>query len=456
MAYDYRINAQAPKQGIGAFQAGQQMGGGFGRLAGAGVDVYQKGKQEEQDLAKKQKIDALVMKYNNENSPEFMGLDPKTRALKLSRLLYPLDEGMASRYEQQARSITEKTSLFDQQEKLKKMGQKKEAKNKFNAKLGSLFRNIQDKETWDSEKAKWGNETELFIPEWESGTRLAWIEDAIKLGTKAEKAVKPLDSSQKKSVVTKGYQALLQGKPQYKAYYDSLDEETKKQVAIPSPDHNRLEQALLAGGADVQGVEELGRVKAEAKLGTQTAGAQSERYGSSNLEYGGMVHEGLDTRRNEANKDEIKSLRSEYKTREKELEKVARGTKESLNAIKGVLKGVTDSSPATGINATVAMFRFMKGIDEGGIVRDSDLQMLMKTMGFVGKWENIQEQIESGFVITKTQLDAMESYLSTRSGNDSSYVDELTMKYIDDAINNGYHPNLVVGYRAFKDINEED
>ena len=118
MAYDYRINAQAPTQGIGAFQAGQQMGGGFGRLAGSVVDNYKKDQN-------KDRIDAITMKYNNPQDEAFAGLNPKQRALKMARLMEPLNDDLAKQYMTKANSLDERD--FKKQEKIDIIGEKRKA-----------------------------------------------------------------------------------------------------------------------------------------------------------------------------------------------------------------------------------------------------------------------------------------------------------------------------------------
>jgi len=444
MAYDYRINAQAPTQGISPFQAGQQMGSGFGKLSREIVGGYREGQQQEQDAVKKQKIDALVMKYNNPNSPEFQGLDGKQRALKLSRLLYPLDETMASRYEQQARSVEEKTSLFEQQEKLKRLGLKDNEKNAFNAKLGILFKGINDKTTWDAERSRYkDNKTGLFIPEWESATRQAWIDNAIMLGTKTV-SEKALTTDQKKTIINKGYQELLKSPEDYKKWYDALDEKTRANVEVPAPSDNKdyLRKALSVAGADVKGVLELGKVEKESKLAETMATGKSSEFGDDSITFLGNAYN-VSRQLTDLNRNDINKLRNEYKGQAKDLEKSVRGVRESKNAIKKYLD--MDGDRVFGIKAVVPMFRFMKGIDEGGIVRDSDLAMLMSSLGLVEQVEGGILKLKEGISVTKAQLQDMYDYLDDRVTAEDTTLLNLASDYADDAIFNKVHPSLVIG-----------
>ena len=408
MAFDYRINAQAPKAGIDPFQAGQRMGGGFGRLASGVVDTYNQGKQEEENLVKKQKVDALVMKFNNPESPEFKGLSPKQRSLKLSRLLAPLDEAMSGRYEQQARSIDEKTSLFEQQENLKRMGLKKDAKNKFNAKLGSLFRNIQDKESWDREKAKWSGETELFIPDWESGTREAWIEDAVKAGTKAEKPA-TIDSS---DLAREGASALDAGS--YKDWYNKKVAGTEAETYIAKPVSDASGNLSNVGTIS----RSLQSLK-EGKLGGATFGSkvtQAEGSAKTAQLSGAEAFMKLNALTPDGNgimnavpdylNDEVKGIRSNY------IKSIA-APKEAIDQI-GKITTFAKKDKITGkylplenFEAIAIVFTAMKGLDPGSVVRESEFAAVTGAGGIWSTLKSLINKGESGITIQPTEVASM-------------------------------------------------
>jgi hypothetical protein len=128
MAYDYRANIGMGRPGIGAYQAGQQIGGGFRRATGESLGAYRQDQAVEKQDQNKAKVVSLVRKYNDQNDADFGGLEPSQKALKLSRLLYPLDPTMSSRYEKLAQELESRGATFQQQKELKEIGQEQKAK----------------------------------------------------------------------------------------------------------------------------------------------------------------------------------------------------------------------------------------------------------------------------------------------------------------------------------------
>jgi hypothetical protein len=128
MAYDYRANIGMGRPGVGAYQAGQQIGGGFRRATGESLGAYRQDQAVEKQDQNKAKVVSLVRKYNDQNDADFGGLEPSQKALKLSRLLYPLDPTMSSRYEKLAQELESRGAKFQQQKELKEIGQEQKAK----------------------------------------------------------------------------------------------------------------------------------------------------------------------------------------------------------------------------------------------------------------------------------------------------------------------------------------
>ena len=394
------------------------------------------------------------MKYNNPASPEFQGLDSKQRSLKLSRLLAPLDQGMSTRYEEQARRVEEKDALFSQQERLKKMGLKSDAKNKFNAKLGSLFRNIQDKTTWDTEKAKWQKQTDLFIPEWESGTRTAWIEDAIKAGTKTETktAVKSSD------LAREGASALDAGT--YKQWYEKNIKGTDAETYVAKP---------VSTGGSLSNTETISRSLQslkEGKLGGSTfgskvtqakGGAQVAKLGGTEafMKLNAMTPDkgGLMNAVPDYASDEVKSIRSNY------LKSIAtpKAAIDQIGKIEKFAKKGADGNylPIENFEAIAIVFTAMKGLDPGSVVRESEFAAVTGAGGIWSTLNSLLNKGKSGITIQGTEVASMVKTADLLIKAVQERIDEEGRNAGVSMLDLNINPSRAIGIKAWSSAKEK-
>lgn len=121
------MNEQVQRQNTGFANLGSKIGS----IAGGMIESSQ---AESADAQKKAKISGFIQAYNNPNSPEFQGLEGSQRALKLSRLLLPLDAEMSARWEQRAMELEDQgTTAKNRQEEMKIEGRKEIAIEKAKA-----------------------------------------------------------------------------------------------------------------------------------------------------------------------------------------------------------------------------------------------------------------------------------------------------------------------------------
>ena len=142
-----------------SFDRARKIGGGISRTVGELFGAYRQDKEAEQAQAEKAKaeqnkerVQAIIQEYNDPNSPEYEGMLPAQRALKVARLLYPLDQSMSQRYEDYSRTLQQTEGKYKQEqaisdakvearssEKMEKKLSQKEAESVFNEAV-SLWR----------------------------------------------------------------------------------------------------------------------------------------------------------------------------------------------------------------------------------------------------------------------------------------------------------------------------
>ena len=456
MAYDYRANIGTLSPGIGAFKAGQQIGGGIGRAIGDVMGAYREDEAKKAEALKlqqdqqkqeqnKARVVNLVRKYNTPNDPDFGSLDGPTKALKLSRLLYPLDPTMSARYEKLSHELEARGAEFEQERGLKEMSGKKEQRDKFNAKLGSLFRNITTKEQWDAERNKWQGQTDLFIPEWESGTRTAWIEDAIKAGQKAvtKKELKLDDLAD----LAAG--ALSAGT--YDRFYQDRIAGTQYESSFASPqqDPQAIARNLASLGA--------GGVKAGKTLAADVSTAQSK---AQEAKLGGTEaflklnklspnKEGLLDAVPQYLADEVKGYRDTYKKNIEAPKEAIDNVRKIRSLFKEDPKNPGKYLPVENFQAVASVFTAMKALDPASVVRESEFNAVT---GAGGIWSSLMSFInkgESGITIQPTEVQSIVESMGALEKAAQRRIDKEASDASINMLDLNINPARAIGFGAW-------
>jgi hypothetical protein len=125
-----------------------------------------------------------------------------------------------------------------------------------------------------------------------------------------------------------------------------------------------------------------------------------------------------------------------------EISRQARIIQDSLN---------DDSAAATLASATA----FMKMLDPGSVVRESELAMAMKTNGALDRMGNYINVIQSGQVLTKQQKADFAKLIKAYSNASNEAQRNLNKKYGQIASEYGLDPKRVVVYDVQKDDKPE-
>lgn len=162
------------------------IGAKYGRVGTAVGNVATGFVNQARDESNKAKIDELTMKYNDPNAPEFANLSASQRALKMSRLLYPLDTTMSQRYEQIAST-----------ERVREATQKREDEQ--NAAIAAAFE-APKKTAMDEQKKAYEETKSKFLADqvnWgSSATTLEGLKEELK---KAEADLEALNKYKEQS-----------------------------------------------------------------------------------------------------------------------------------------------------------------------------------------------------------------------------------------------------------------
>lgn len=98
------------------------IGSNLGRFAGSLYGEYEKFQQEKKEESDKQirnqKINEIIQEFNNPNSPEYAGMGESQRYLKVARLIYPYDQAMSQRFEEEANTIRQQKGKLESAEKV--------------------------------------------------------------------------------------------------------------------------------------------------------------------------------------------------------------------------------------------------------------------------------------------------------------------------------------------------
>lgn len=84
---------------------GSNLGRFGGSLASGIMQMRDEDKAQEQDAIKKQKVNEIIQEFNNHNSTQYAGMGEAQKYLKVARLLYPYDQAMSQRFEEESNAL---------------------------------------------------------------------------------------------------------------------------------------------------------------------------------------------------------------------------------------------------------------------------------------------------------------------------------------------------------------
>jgi hypothetical protein len=348
-------------------QAGATMRGAFtglgDKIMGA---IAEPGLKREAD-AKTAKVQEFVTKYNNPNDADFAGMQGSQRALKLSRLLLPLDHTMSEDW-------SKRSFAMAQEEKSSGI---------------------------DLEKQKQKGLTDLEIE---------------KLKQSKPKEAKPDERTPTSILFPSAIGAFEGGTyPEFYATLNSLDK-----PVVPKPEivtREKLEtmaRGSFKGGATLQNeisqseyktvMDKEGAKQAPMETTVKSLGAGEASIGLDQIK---KDAEGMFAGVPKTLESQVSNIKSEYL---KSVAPLASAVNESSKLISMLGDG---NSPITGTRAIAAVFGLMKALDPTSTVRESEFDAVAGAQGAFGKFTNLMGQLESGLTLSADQAREMISLAST-------------------------------------------
>jgi hypothetical protein len=322
--------------------------------------IAEPGLKRESD-AKTAKVQEFVTKYNNPNDADFDDMQGSQRALKLSRLLLPLDPTMSEEWSKRSFAMAqeEKSSGTDL-EKLKE-------KHLNELELARL-KQSKPKEAKEVERTLPTTLYPLAIGAFEGGTYPEFYESLNPLDKNAVASPAAVTREKLETMANKSFKAgaTLGNEIDQSKYKTVMDKEGATQAPLET-----TEKTLGAGEA--------------------TIGLEQIKTGADGMYVG--VPKTLEP--------QVSSIKSEYI---KSVAPLASAINESSKLISLLGDG---KSPITGTRAIAAVIGFMKALDPGSTVRESEFDTVAGAQGAFGRFINLAGQLNSGLTLSVDQAKDM-------------------------------------------------
>jgi hypothetical protein len=135
--------------------------------------------------------------------------------------------------------------------------------------------------------------------------------------------------------------------------------------------------------------------------------------------------------------ENTQKLRSEFKS-----EPIYKAQQEVQTAYQQVVDGLEKKSPAGDLAAAT---KFMKLLDPGSVVRESELALAMKAGGALDRLYNYADQVASGTKLTEKQRQDFKELSTSFFNTSSNLYNQKRNEYVGTANRYGFNPSDVTG-----------